>query len=226
MTISNKIIKKLYANSGNICAYPGCNVNLIENINQSQICHIISEKQNGPRHIENYNNGDYDVEENLILLCLNHHKLIDTNVSEYPIEVLRNMKKQHEKYVEKMMKANDINNIFISKVLELLIQYEINSLEYIDFCSIFDLKIIENMQYCSMDLKDIVNKSCFITVEKDILKKCCELMNLLNNIVEYLVDKSETTLDFKCIPDINKIDKSYLYNMRKTILTIYNNLRF
>ena len=81
----------LYAKSGNRCAYTGCNQVLIDDKNNSNICHIISEKPNGPRHDPNY--IDYDNEENLILLCRNHHNEVDTNVEKYSVDILHAMKK-------------------------------------------------------------------------------------------------------------------------------------
>ncbi|MBY5958222.1 HNH endonuclease [Membranicola marinus] len=74
--ISSKTRKNLCAKSGNRCSI--CRTELFakkfksdeENIGEE--CHIISSKQNGPRHHPNLD--DYD---NLILLCRNHHKEID-----------------------------------------------------------------------------------------------------------------------------------------------------
>lgn len=100
----------LYAKSGNRCAYPGCNQILIDDINNSNICHIISEKPNGPRHDPNY--IDYDNEENLILLCRNHHNEVDTNVEEYSVDILHVMKERHEQLILELVENNsEFNNL-------------------------------------------------------------------------------------------------------------------
>lgn len=38
--IPARVVKELYAKSGNCCAFSGCNEQLFENANVGQICHI------------------------------------------------------------------------------------------------------------------------------------------------------------------------------------------
>lgn len=101
MGIKSSTIKSLYAKSGNKCAYPGCTKTLIEDTNNSNICHIISEKPNGPRHDPNYR--DYDNEENLILLCRNHHNEVDTDIKKYSVNTLYSMKEKHERLIKDLV---------------------------------------------------------------------------------------------------------------------------
>lgn len=104
MGIKSSTIKSLYAKSGNKCAYPGCTKTLIEDTNNSNICHIISEKPNGPRHDPNYR--DYDNEENLILLCRNHHNEVDTDIKKYSVNTLYSMKERHERLIKDLVDNN------------------------------------------------------------------------------------------------------------------------
>lgn len=105
MAISDKDRKRLWAKSGNRCAI--CRQELImTNENQSDFnigeeCHIVSSKPNGPRHESGWEN--YDVYENLILLCRNHHKTIDdiSNILIFPKESLISIKSKHEAWVKK-----------------------------------------------------------------------------------------------------------------------------
>ncbi len=89
MAISEKTRKMLWAKSGNRCAI--CKIELIteqktdSNLNIGEECHIISSKSKGPRHKPNLN--DYDTFDNLILLCRNHHKEIDTLIDSFPEEI-------------------------------------------------------------------------------------------------------------------------------------------
>ena len=89
MAISEKNRKMLWAKSGNRCAI--CKIELIteqktdSNLNIGEECHIISSKSKGPRHKPNLN--DYDTFDNLILLCRNHHKEIDTLIDSFPEEI-------------------------------------------------------------------------------------------------------------------------------------------
>lgn len=97
-------LKRLYALSGNRCAFPGCSIQLMfseDEKNLSNICHI--EDANPDTHkLDRYNPNMTDMEradyKNLILLCPNHH--IETNnPAKYPVETLRKMKREHEKNV-------------------------------------------------------------------------------------------------------------------------------
>ena len=94
---TDKTLKRLFGLSGNICAFPGCNKRLVNqsNAKESNICHIEAANEGGERYRESMTDeerGDYP---NLILLCVQHHD--ETNdVEKYPVEVLREMKLNHE----------------------------------------------------------------------------------------------------------------------------------
>ncbi|WP_278718226.1 HNH endonuclease signature motif containing protein [Bacteroides caecimuris] len=111
MPISDKDRKRLWAKSGNRCAI--CRQELImTNDNQSDYnigeeCHIVSSKPNGPRHENGWEN--YDVYENLILLCRNHHKTIDdiSNILLFPKESLISIKSKHETWVKEELSTTN-----------------------------------------------------------------------------------------------------------------------
>lgn len=101
MAISDKTRKKLWAKSGNRCSI--CKTDLFSNkekaedLNIGEECHIISSKPKGPRHKEGFD--DYDLYDNLILLCRNHHKEIDELTDTYTEKLLRYIKLNHEDWV-------------------------------------------------------------------------------------------------------------------------------
>lgn len=101
MSITSKVRKKLWAKSGNRCAI--CKTELFtkeeadETLNIGEECHIISCAEKGPRYKDGLLN--YDTYENLLLLCRNHHKEIDTLIDSYPEELLMYMKSNHENWV-------------------------------------------------------------------------------------------------------------------------------
>lgn len=111
MAISDKDRKRLWAKSGNRCAI--CRQELIKtNDNQSDFnigeeCHIVSSKPSGPRHESGWEN--YDVYENLILLCRNHHKTIDdiSNILLFPKESLIEIKSKHEAWVKEELSTTN-----------------------------------------------------------------------------------------------------------------------
>lgn len=114
--IPAKIRKELWGKAAGRCSI--CNRRLTLNddchTNISNECHIVSEKKNGPRHIEGL--SDYNNYDNLILLCRNHHAEIDTNVNKYTIEELKKIKRQHEKYVDEQLKSDNIVLMVMSKI--------------------------------------------------------------------------------------------------------------
>lgn len=100
---------RLYALSGNQCAFPDCDVTFVSSENDSNIsniCHIESAEVGGERYNPNSNDEERRSFENLILLCPNHHKVTD-NVQKYTVEALREMKRIHE---AKMLQPAKLQN--------------------------------------------------------------------------------------------------------------------
>ena len=95
-------IKKLCILSRNLCAYPGCNNNLVNDkeILIGKICHIESPEPGGPRFNPNSNNEDNRKFENLIMMCPNHHDEIDIDIDTFTVEYLKEIKKNHESIKE------------------------------------------------------------------------------------------------------------------------------
>lgn len=115
MSISDKTRKILWSKSGNCCAM--CNQKLVVEIDGNNTvigeeCHIISSKQNGPRHKYLPN---YDTYDNLILMCPTHHKIIDDNEMTYTEELLHMLKKNHENSVFIKSKNEEELNIILTK---------------------------------------------------------------------------------------------------------------
>ena len=105
-------IKRLYALSGNQCAFPDCDVTFVsqeDETNISNICHIEAAEEGGERYNPNSNDEERRKYENLILLCPNHHKITD-NVIIYTADVLRKMKQEHEDKIRKILSEKDVLN--------------------------------------------------------------------------------------------------------------------
>ena len=90
--------------SGGRCEKAGCNRLLYESsithtsLNEGQIAHIIPVSDNGPRG-EFFSIGDRDEAENLMLLCAQCHKEIDSRPDLYPANSLKRMKQEHEERI-------------------------------------------------------------------------------------------------------------------------------
>ncbi|MDD4590351.1 MAG: HNH endonuclease signature motif containing protein [Parabacteroides sp.] len=110
MAITDKARKLLWGKSGNRCAI--CRVSLSvkksDSLDETLIgeeCHIISKSKQGPRYKEK-ENFNYDSYENLVLLCRNHHSLIDKQCETYTTELVRKIKRNHEKWVSEKLHDN------------------------------------------------------------------------------------------------------------------------
>ena len=89
--------------SRNRCAYPGCANPLVQLPTGNsphkiigEVCHIHSVKEDGPRGIVGLTHKGYNADENLIMLCPNHHTIIDGQHEAFPAETLKKWKVTHE----------------------------------------------------------------------------------------------------------------------------------
>ena len=118
---TEKVIKQLYAKSGNQCAFPGCKEQLFneKGDNISNICHIEAAEKGGQRFNENSTNKERASYENLILLCNKHHKITD-DVETYTVEKLKEMKRKDEIAIAKKISEQNVLSKYPS-VLNLVI---------------------------------------------------------------------------------------------------------
>lgn len=95
---SLKTVKRLFAVSSNLCAFPACGSPLVEvsGTVTGEIAHIRASSPNGPRYDPAQDDEDRHGFGNLILLCGRHHTVIDTEVDEYPVSTLERMKRELE----------------------------------------------------------------------------------------------------------------------------------
>lgn len=114
MSISIKTHKMLWGRSGNRCAMPDCKIELVMDISETddesligEECHIVAQKFKGPRGDVNFDEDKLDTYNNLLLLCRNHHKIIDDNPNVYTIERLKEIKNNHIDWVKNQLNGFD-----------------------------------------------------------------------------------------------------------------------
>lgn len=114
MGISLKTRKMLWARSGNRCAFPECKRQLIEDETLTddpsiigEEAHIVARKEDGPRGDSELTEEERNQYDNLILLCRNHHKIIDDQVEEFTVERLRDMRERHLTWVDENLEADE-----------------------------------------------------------------------------------------------------------------------
>ena len=106
MAISPSDLKALLQKSGNRCAFPGCPTLLSiqesddSTVILSNVAHIVAQREDGPRGKFALPLDRRDEESNLMLLCPEHHKVVDSKPHLYSVERLRGMKENHEKLVQ------------------------------------------------------------------------------------------------------------------------------
>jgi hypothetical protein len=95
---SIKTVKRLFALSGNRCAFPQCGRAIIQpdGTVTGEICHIAAKSKKGPRYNPNLSAEAIHSFENLILLCESHNKIVDGDTKAYTIEWLREIKAINE----------------------------------------------------------------------------------------------------------------------------------
>jgi hypothetical protein len=91
-------IKRLFALSGNRCAFSDCSAPLVEESGTvtGEICHIRAANPGGPRYDQGQSDSERNSAANLLLLCARHHKLLDSEPDRYPISILEQLKRKQE----------------------------------------------------------------------------------------------------------------------------------
>lgn len=111
----------LWAKSAGRCEFDGCNKPLWRDnltqieMNFADVAHIIGNSSDGPR-------GDVILSEaycndvsNLMLMCMDHHRMIDRITKVYSDDVLRQMKSIHEERIERLteIKTDKTSHVLI-----------------------------------------------------------------------------------------------------------------
>lgn len=113
MGISKETKILLWSKAGGYCQNPGCHRDFFVFFGNGSISdleelsHMIGQSKKGPRGESDLDSTERDAYENIILLCPNCHTMIDKNPSQFPVEMLRSWKLQHEE---------DIKNLFVTKI--------------------------------------------------------------------------------------------------------------
>ncbi len=121
MAIKEKDIKILWGRAASRCSI--CRIQLTENTNSEnsfligEQAHIVATTQDGPRGESILAKEERDIYENLILLCPNHHTIIDKNVDDYPVEKLHNIKQKHEIWVHENLATSDKEKDQVAEII-------------------------------------------------------------------------------------------------------------
>lgn len=100
-------VKILWGKAAARCAFPQCRVPCVAEETKSdsaktygRIAHIYAHSNSGPRANNQMNKKERDSYDNWILLCANHHDVVDKQEKSYPANLLIEWKAEHEKWVK------------------------------------------------------------------------------------------------------------------------------
>lgn len=114
---SNRIIKeatkyKLWAVSAGRCSLCNQIVYLDStfgiNGNYGELAHIHAVGVSGPRHVSEMSTEELNCTDNLVLLCQEHHKMIDDSPDIFPGDFLKTTKSKHE---DRIRQVTEISNL-------------------------------------------------------------------------------------------------------------------
>jgi hypothetical protein len=209
MGYKDKDLKLLWGSACGICSFEGCNEELIVSGDTiGDIAHIVANSEDWSRGDPKFPREKIDSYENLILLCPNHHRLVDIKESIYTVDVLRNMKAKHEQY---MREKSAIGIPWKSNLSDL---YYINlpRLAMLAITQGFDIDLnsfsgIENLYSLSFESALILQK--FENLLKQLLIKSTDIENLTLSSI----DKVGIIVEFrnyfftKNLPKLNSLEK-------------------
>lgn len=123
-------IKILWGKAAGRCSMPDCRKKLVTNASDAmpskailfgENCHIVADSEKGPRGKSSLNEAERDRYPNLILLCANHHTVIDKDPNSWPIEKLHQIKADHEIWVETQLTdvAQSRSDVLYSQLVNL-----------------------------------------------------------------------------------------------------------
>jgi hypothetical protein len=117
-----RIVKRLFATCGNQCAFPMCHIPMVdprEGTVIGEICHIKGRKPDAKRYDLTQSPEERHGFDNLMLLCGNHHTVIDSDEVAYTVERLHQMKRDHEaKYAGGSEPNDEIAQGLLAKLLQ------------------------------------------------------------------------------------------------------------
>ncbi|TAK28168.1 MAG: SAVED domain-containing protein [Chloroflexota bacterium] len=105
-TIPPRVVIRLWVRAGGRCEFPGCPKVLWrddltrQDINAAYIAHIVADSPDGPRGHPILSLQLAKEFSNLMLMCDEHHTLIDDFPIDYPVDMLQEFKRKHEQRIE------------------------------------------------------------------------------------------------------------------------------
>lgn len=222
--IKQSVIKKIYAKSGNCCAFPGCHCILVNGETDiGKICHIEGLNPDSARYNPHLTNKEANSINNLILLCPNHHDLIDQNTSVYTVECLKQMKSEHEEYIEQKIIQVDFWQELQCIFQEC--QFDIIFLEQ-NFEVCFPEWYFEKCEEGYCRIKDLLNENYSLNITSKDRKKLYGFAQLADYVLFGVAMNTRPNGNGYAIPNYNEYDLDAIRKSMKELAKIYKHYRF
>ena len=217
---STKTIKKLFALSGNNCAFPKCTAALIDENSGSiigEICHIKARNPEGARYDANQADEQRHAFENLVLMCPIHHIVIDDDEESYSVERLQQIKQNHE-----LQSSASTKTDLEQKHFEMLLESKLRQIiEREDFQADNPKKQIDSVNSSLLQAKNLAKikqhkdfQRQWLSSHKSLVDVIDSVNQIFSLIEQRFVDEAETF----------KILEVSLY--KEKYLRVISNLRF
>jgi hypothetical protein len=110
LAITIQTAKMLWGRSAGRCSMAQCRRTLVIDRTETddetlvgEMCHMVAEASDGPRGNSPLSREQRDKYDNLILLCRNHHAEIDGQPETFPVDRLKDIKAEHERWVRQTL---------------------------------------------------------------------------------------------------------------------------
>lgn len=204
----------LWGRAANRCAFPDCRLELVMDVSETddsslvgEECHMVARELKGPR-------GDSPLTEerdryhNLILLCNVHHKLIDDHPQTYTIEVLKNMKLEHEQWVNKSLDSFDSTKQRDEELCAMYVQEWIQLVELDQWQNWASLALKYGQPTLSKHMDEKLSQLGNWTISRVWPKHYLKLENIFRNFQMVLQD-------FLYILHLHSVESGNIYYTRK-----------
>jgi len=103
-----RVRKAILAEGRHRCAFPGCSQDLMQNgICIGEVASIHSLTAEGARYDPTMSTADLMSPENFVLLCPNHHRVIDHDERKYNVQWLKEVKARHLERIDRALGGID-----------------------------------------------------------------------------------------------------------------------
>jgi len=229
--IKDSVRHELYARSGNLCEFPGCTHSLFENddtetTNIGEICHIEGLNPNSARYNPKSSDRERNSIKNLILLCANHHSIVDQDETLYTVEKLKQMKAEHESHVEQMLKNS--NQAVFQKELQTIFQecrFDKILLEQ-SFDAPFPDWYIDKLEEGYLRIRALLNLPCSLCLSAKKRKDLYAFTQLSEYVLSGVTMNCFSNGNGVAIPRYNTLDLEATSENLKSLQKMYQKYRF